>query len=231
MVNFSGSCVCISPNIAYCPTTSIQAGLWGAYDARGSPTGDGCKADLVTSELSYPHMSINEIATLFHQKSDKGRDFRLEFQAASSLMTVLLKQKELPRFLPLSTVSVSRSYISETYYELCFMSEADIVRTFNVSARALKLKACKLDLEDGSGQLTGYFVSPTGIPAEIYHGLRRVKVSSNLQHSHTDRLCDPSTQVRQNQPADILQLLVNKLQTNRHPAEKASGQFGLRLRF
>lgn len=107
----------------------MEAGEWDAYE-KGHPAGAGCKRHLVTIRIGYPNKTINEIALVYHGKSDESKNFKVGFNAAVALMTNLLGKDMLPMILLESTVSCHRVYRDECSYKLFFLTEADVSRVF-----------------------------------------------------------------------------------------------------
>ena len=64
---------------------------------------------------------------------------------------------------------------NESYYKCAFLSEADVARIYSVSAKSLKLKSTVLQLEDGTGTLTGFYVGLWGMPDHIRAAVRKVE--------------------------------------------------------
>ena len=197
----------------------MEAGAWGAYDSRGSPTGSFDRLHLVTCELAYPHMTKDQIVNKFHDE----QGLKTEFTGACTLMMNLLKKDALPPILPASVVKVGRSYTIESYFEHLFMTESDILRVFGCTSKALKLsKPVSIPHEDGSpGTVSGFHVSMTGVPPEISCGLRKVRVSTILCAGHDDELMNASTQVRANQAHDVLALALTQM--SRPTPERCTG--------
>eukprot|EP00913_Durusdinium_trenchii_P012165 g11426.t1 len=71
--------------------TDRSDGEWDAYE-KGHPAGAGCKRHLVTIRIGYPNKTINEIALVYHGKSDESKNFKVGFNAAVALMTNLTQK-------------------------------------------------------------------------------------------------------------------------------------------
>ncbi len=176
-------------------------------------------------QLSYPHLARSEVVSRYHSKDVT---FKHEFNGASQLMLQCLRSNSLPAILPASTVVVGQKFCVETYWELLFLSEADVQRVFGYSAKMLKLpKPVQIRLEDGSGLLWGYHLSMAGVPWEVACSLRKIRVSSVWAAAHEDQLCNQSTLVRSGQAADILGMTMSSSQANRPSAERCAGEIYL----
>ena len=202
-----------------------QAGAWDQYDAKGLPIGSGCRLDMQVLKLGYPHQTIEELVELYHNKVE-GREFRASFEASQRVMGAKLQAGSLPMILPESSVGYERSFCSEMFYEVAFITEADIAKIWpGMTSKLLRLpKAQQVLLEDGTGNVNGWHMQLWGIEPHIAQCLRRVRVSTKLAVTHGDLLMSPSIQVRPDQGPDVLKLALSK--QNRLSAEKCAGQVG-----
>ena len=220
---------CCSEFVCYCffPLTfGQQAGAWDQYDAKGAPVGSGCRLDMQVLKLGYPHQTIEELVQIYHSKSEEGKQFRASFEAASRVMNARLQAGSLPMILPESSVGYERSFVSEMFYEVAFITESDIAKIWpGMTSKLLRLpKAQQVLLEDGTGNLNGWHMQLWGIDPHVAQCLRRVRVSTKLAVTHGDLLMSPSTQVRPDQGPDVLALALSK--QTRLSAEKCSGSVG-----
>ena len=190
---------------------ALQDGEWNEYDAKGQPLNTGCKLHMTVLRISYPHSNPQDVCNLFHEKSEQGRAFKDSFLKAAQVMQVLIDREQLPLILPQSTIVVDRAYLVESYFELAFVTESDVVKIWGCTSKNLRLgKPQTIRLEDGTGVLHGWHINMMGMPPSIVQGLRKVKVSSYHSIKHSDQLMTPATQVRANQAEDILELALSQ---------------------
>lgn len=191
---------------------------WYQHDSRGAPVGSGCKVHMCVLMIGYADRPSEEVANQYH--SDKG--FKAEVDAASGIMLHLIGSDKLPLILPQSTVTTERSYTVTTSWKMAFITESDLSKLFGAGPRQLKMgKPTSIRLEDGSGWVSGWYMSLTGIPAHISAGLRKVKVSTHLQLQHADHLLTAACQVRKDQAMAVANMALSQQQ--RPTAERASG--------
>lgn len=193
---------------------------WSERDHRGHPIGDLCKVHGFVVKIGYAHMSKADVISRYH--SDKM--FKAELHGACSVMLVLIQTDQVPAILPMSTTSVKREFRVEYSFDLLFVTESDLLKIFGQGARKLGLKKpVQICLEDGSGFVSGFHMSPTGVPESVRAGLRHCKVSTTLTHAQDDELVNGRTQCRKDQAKDILDMVLAAASAEKPSGEKCSG--------
>ena len=167
----------------------IEAGQWNEYH-NGKPINAGCKVDCKTAEYGYPSMTLQEVATAYHDKGQPG--FRAEFDGARNLLQVMLPK--FPSIFPSSEVKFEQTNYVEQSYEVGFMTESDVARLLGYSPKDLKMgKGASLKLEDGSGRIQGWFCSLAGMSPEAAGSIRKIKVGSVISVKRDDVLMSKDT--------------------------------------
>lgn len=201
----------------------LQAGAWAEYDSRRAAVGKACLKHMYTCMFGYPNLTLEDASLKYHEKSEAGKEFKKDFDNSAILMERLMPR--LPPLMPASEVAFGRLYSVESYFECAFVTEAELVQLFGLSSRALKMpKPTSLQLEDGSGTLSGWHIGLHGIPPEIACGLRKVRVSSALNLHHSDFLMTKDVQIRANQAATTLQVALRQNVEKRASAERCIGR-------
>lgn len=177
---------------------------------------------MATCRLGWPSCNVVDLAARYHERSEDGKRFKVEFDSAAALMSKLLPS--LPQLLPVSDVSCAQCHYVDTYFEMAFATEADLVRHVGFGAKALKLKPSSLQLEDGSGRIQGHYLSLAGMPPDMKDSLRRVRVGCKGTVVQNDRMMTERTQVRPGQAADVMSLLLAKNVAARNPPEKSASR-------
>ena len=197
--------------------------MWGQYLGK-TPVGDVCRVHKLVMELAWPDQQQPDLAAKFHERTTAGKQFQGEFLGASALMDQLLRAGHLPSFLPMSTITVQKEHSVECFYEMLIFTEADCLKVFGASSKALRLKLVPMELEDGSGTIKGVCVSPSGVPYKVASGLRRLRVSTSLRHQRIDELVNPKCTVRQEQADVVHKLSLERMNEQRQTAERSTGE-------
>lgn len=198
----------------------IEAGQWNEYH-NGKPINAGCKVDCKTAEYGYPSMTLQEVATAYHDKGQPG--FRAEFDGARNLLQVMLPK--FPSIFPSSEVKFEQTNYVEQSYEVGFMTESDVARLLGYSPKDLKMgKGASLKLEDGSGRIQGWFCSLAGMSPEAAGSIRKIKVGSVISVKRDDVLMSKDTQLRTGQADEVMQMALQQSMESRYSAEKCIGR-------
>ena len=151
--------------------------------------------------------------------------FRVEINAGRMVIQAAIKKDLIPKLLRCSTVSLRKSYPVETYWELGFLTESEVVKLFGVSSKSLKLgKPSTISAADGTGIVHGWYVSLLGLDPSMCNGIRRIRMSIQLTVSQDDKLLDPAWQIRAQQGQDILSYALTRQVEQRAGAEKCAGR-------
>ncbi|CAE7832620.1 unnamed protein product [Symbiodinium sp. CCMP2592] len=204
---------------------AFQEGMWSDYDRQKNPIGMGCKVHVFVIRISYPQMTLPEAGVLYHSKSEQGRTFKVEVNGASMLMVRVLEKDLIPSLLPASSVAIQKRHSVEMSYTVAFVSETDVLRITGVGSKNLKLgKPTTLPSEDGSGQVSGWYLSVIGMDPALLNGLRTIKISSAMDYSQVDELLKPEWQVRAGQAADVFKFAMTKNLEQRPSEETTAGR-------
>ena len=151
--------------------------------------------------------------------------FRVEINAGRMVIQAAIKNDLIPKLLRCSTVSLGKSYQVETYWELGFLTESEVVKLCGVSSKSLKLgKPSTISAADGTGIVPGRYVSLLGLDPSMCNGTPRIRMSSQLTVSQDDKLLDPAWQIRAQQGQDILSYALTRQVEQRAGAEKCAGR-------
>ena len=173
----------------------------------------------------YPDMSFDQVAEQFHDKANK--EFKSGYQRAGAVWDVLQERHHKPIFSPESHVFLGNQQAIVTFYDVAFLSEAEVVRLTGLSAKALSLgKPKQLLLEDGVTTLNGYFCSIRGLPAHEVAALRKVRFEHRAYVRHDETLMSPAQQIRKEQGNLLYELAARKqeekLEKNCQPKNRGS---------
>ena len=94
---------------------------------------------------------------------------------------------------------------TKVFCDVGFLSEAEVLKYFKVTAKQLGLTIGSLQLEDRRETLRGYYVSLAGVPANIVYALRKVRLSWKVNVKHSALRLQPEWQIRQEQGALLFQ--------------------------
>ena len=87
------------------------------------------------------------------------------------------------------------------YFEIGVLTESELTNLTSLPSTALKMKACKMQLEDGS-RTPVHLVSLAGLSCGQVHGMRKMKVYCDSFTSHVELLLQAAQQLRQDQGAE-----------------------------
>jgi len=169
-------------------------------------------------------MSIDEVARQYHEKTEEGKAFRAELDASTGHMVRLMAQPSFPHLLPTSDVGFHVSNYTESFYEAAFATEADLVKFLGLGAKALRLKPSQIRLEDGTGRISGHYLSLVGMDQNMKDSLRRVRIGTKIAVVQNDQVMSGHTQIRQGQSADVMAMCMEKNLNARNNAEKCAGR-------
>ena len=150
-------------------------------------------------------MTFEEAASKMHDS--KEAMFRAAYFAAKEVYLRKISKKELgPSFLPETTVAHHEIRALTVFFDLGFLSEADVTRISQLSAKTLKIgKPTKLAIEDGSS-LSGYPVNLRGVPSQEVPALRKLRVELRVQNVLEETLMKPDDQLRREQARELWDL-------------------------
>ncbi|CAE7693601.1 unnamed protein product [Symbiodinium sp. CCMP2592] len=150
---------------------------------------------MCTALEGWPNETWPEFQEIYHNPEDKLR--KPAFKAAR----VMRKKLGIMsfRWSPPSKVTSSVCRARKVFCDVAFMSEAEVLKYFKVTAKQLGLTIGSLQLEDRREMLRGYYVSLAGVPAHIVHGLRKVRLSWKVKVKHAAMRLQPEWQIRQEQ--------------------------------
>lgn len=174
-------------------------------------------------KFGYPSQTMEACAAQYHDRSDGGK-FKMEFDMAAKIMSRLLNSDSFPALLPASDVGFSQVNYVESFYEVCFATEADMVRLFGYGGKALKMKPVSMRLEDGSGRVSGYYLSMVNMDQTMKDSLRRVRIGCKMAVEQHDNVMTPATQVRHGQAEEVMAICTEKHLQTRNPAERCAGR-------
>ena len=152
---------------------------WAAYDKKGQPSGPGCLEDMSTA-MAWPQMSFEAVSVEYHNKKS---DFKVQFLACKKIVQQRAKGLPGPAFRPESTVATTYSH------------------GYTKPSEAL--------LEDGVTILKGWFLNLRNLPLPEVLSMRKYRVERTVTFGHQEHVLKAGQQLRQQQGADVLSLLVD----------------------
>jgi len=167
---------------------------WGATDAKGEPIGDGCLLDMATAVSGWPSSSWVESSSRFHSEPV----FKAAFKAARAekKRVMLTESKWNPPSAVVSTICRAR----EVYSKIGFLSESEVAKLTGSTAKALKLTAGSVQLEDRPGEmLKGYYISLLGMPSKLRGAVRKIKLVWRISNQVDAYNLQPENQITQDQ--------------------------------
>lgn len=170
------------------------------------PVGNGCYKDMNVVATAWPKLTWNEACLKFH--SDKA--FKLEYNKSVKVWEQRMAGQQVI-FSPPATVLLMNEHLTETYFEVAFCTESDVVRLTQFSPATLGLKSkVTIKIEDGS-TLSGFLISMRGLPYDEIASLRKIKISSVIKTHLQEILQSADRQLRQDQGTEIYEIASEKL--------------------
>ena len=201
----------------------MQDVQWAEYDAKNEPVGHKSLLDLQTVCEGFPELSFDEVASKFHNKEEKV--LKAAYAAARGVKEQLLNGNPAPEWLPPSNVTHVKKRRVTTFFEVGFVTESEVQNLTGHSSKDLKLgKPSQLELEDGTGSLSGWFIRLTGLSASEIAAMRRVRIESTVGVDLHELLLMHSKQIHQEEGTKMFSFLSN-VQTDARPsAFKSQGR-------
>ncbi len=194
----------------------MQEVQWAEHDARRDPVGDRCFLDVQTQVEAFPELTFEECAAKFHSKEEKV--WKAGFQAARQVKQQLLEGNPAPEWRPPSSVCHTKKRTITTYFEVGFVTEAEVQHMTGSTSKDLRLgKPHSLDLEDGQSTLQGWFIKLSGLSPSDLAGVRRVRIESSVGIDLQEHLLVPGKQIQQDQGLKTFNFL-SKVQADSHPS-------------
>jgi hypothetical protein len=190
---------------------------WAETDAKGGAVNDGC-LDCVTVIVDGFVMLWAVAVDKCHTKQEK--EFRAAFKAA---LRVRCGQDEAV-FKPPSSVGLAKEQGHMLFYDVGYLTEAELVNITDLPAKALKITMSSLVIEDSLTEVKGAFVSLKGITETELAGLRRVRIFRTVFANHGEIILDPSNQLRQLQGSDTFSYIADQEMSLREPGIKPSSR-------
>ena len=150
--------------------------------------------DMATAVAAWPISSWEESSDRFH----KDPVFKAAFKAARAEKKKVMQteSKWNPPSAVLSTICRSR----EVYTKVGFLSESEVANLTGSTAKALKLTAGTVQLEDRPGEtLKGYYVSLLGMPSKLRGAVRKIKLVWRIANQVDAYNLEPQNQITQDQ--------------------------------
>ena len=156
----------------------------------------GCMDCMSTAAQAFPSQSWSLIVSKITKPG--GQKFKQQFFSARA---VAKGEEESTVAVPCAVVNAKQQGV-ETYVKYALLTEAEFTDVLLVHPSAVQVKSLEWTNEQGE-TVQGFLVSGRGCPAEVWQGLRKIKVYNKVYLDLNEQILRPDRQVTEGQGQEL----------------------------